>query len=125
MGEPHSTAVLLMAYGGPDALEDIPAYLLNVRHGRPIPQEQLDEITQRYRLIGGKSNPRVRLYNTCFPYKYDFNKEPEKIMREVIDSNGIKAIKIWPFDGAARRDRSDGASADQFEVTRGLRCANQ
>ena len=30
--------------------------------------------TPVYRLIGGKSNPTVRLYNTCFPYKYDFNK---------------------------------------------------
>jgi galactonate dehydratase len=27
-----------------------------------------------YRLIGGKANPRARLYNTCFPYKYDFNR---------------------------------------------------
>ena len=59
-----------------------------------------------YRLIGGKANPRVRLYNTCFDYKYDFNREPEKIMRELIDTRGIKAIKIWPFDGAARPRRS-------------------
>ena len=46
-----------------------------------------------YRLIGGKTNPRVRLYNTCFPYKYDFLREPEKIMRELIDTRGIRAIK--------------------------------
>ena len=59
-----------------------------------------------YRLIGGKANPRVRLYNTCFPYKYDFNREPEKIMRELIDTRGIKAIKIWPFDGAAARNQN-------------------
>jgi L-alanine-DL-glutamate epimerase-like enolase superfamily enzyme len=59
-----------------------------------------------YRLIGGRSNPRVRLYNTCFPYKYDFNREPEKIMRELIDTRGIKAIKVWPFDGAAARNRN-------------------
>ncbi len=58
-----------------------------------------------YQLLGGKSNPRVRLYNTCFPYKYDFNKEPEKIMQELIDTRGIRAIKIWPFDGAASRNR--------------------
>ncbi len=51
-----------------------------------------------YRLIGGKANPQVRLYNTCFDYKYDFNREPEKIMRELIDTRGIKAIKIWPFE---------------------------
>ena len=59
-----------------------------------------------YRLIGGKATPRVRLYNTCFPYKYDFNKEPEKIMRELIDTRGIRAIKVWPFDGAAQRNRN-------------------
>ncbi|MBZ5585999.1 MAG: mandelate racemase/muconate lactonizing enzyme family protein [Acidobacteriia bacterium] len=59
-----------------------------------------------YRLIGGRANPRVRLYNTCFPYKYDFNREPEKIMRELILTRGIKAIKIWPFDGAAARNRN-------------------
>jgi galactonate dehydratase len=57
-----------------------------------------------YRLIGGKANPRVRLYNTCFPYKYDFIREPEKIMRELIETRGIKAIKVWPFDGAAQRN---------------------
>jgi galactonate dehydratase len=58
-----------------------------------------------YRLIGGKANPRVRLYNTCFPYKYDFNREPGKIMRELIDTRGIRAIKVWPFDAAANRSR--------------------
>ena len=59
-----------------------------------------------YRLIGGKSNPQVRLYNTSFQYKYDFNKEPEKIMRELIERYGITAIKIWPFDQAARRNQN-------------------
>ena len=24
-----------------------------------------------YRLLGGRANPRVRLYNTCFPLRYD------------------------------------------------------
>lgn len=59
-----------------------------------------------YRLLGGKVNPQVRLYNTCFPYKYDFLTEPEKIMRELIETRGIRAIKIWPFDSAAHRTRN-------------------
>lgn len=67
-----------------------------------------------YRLLGGKANGRVRLYNTCFPYKYDFNREPEKIMQELIDTRGITAIKIWPFDGAAK------ASANQYITPRDL-----
>ncbi len=69
-----------------------------------------------YRLIGGKSNPRVRLYNTCFPHKYDFNKEPEKIMRELVDGYGIKAIKIWPFDGAAQRNRHEFVTTADIEA---------
>ena len=68
-----------------------------------------------YRLIGGRANPRVRLYNTCFPYKYDFNREPEKIMRELIQTRGIKAIKIWPFDGAAQRNKNQYITAQDIE----------
>jgi ferrochelatase len=48
-------AVLLLAYGGPDSLEDIPAYLLDIRGGRHTPQHLVDEITARYALIGGRS----------------------------------------------------------------------
>ena len=60
-----------------------------------------------YRLLGGKSNPEIRLYNTCFGHRYDFNQEPEKIMHELIDRYGIKAIKIWPFDRAALRNQHE------------------
>src|SRR5574341_14849 len=49
------TAVLLLAYGGPDSLEDIPAYLLDIRGGRETPQHLIDEIAERYRQIGGRS----------------------------------------------------------------------
>jgi galactonate dehydratase len=55
-----------------------------------------------YRLLGGKANPRVRLYNTCFPYKYDFNQEPEKIIQELIDTRGITALKFGRSTGQLR-----------------------
>ncbi len=71
--------------------------------------------TPVYRLLGGRSNPRVRLYNTCFPYKYDFLKEPEKIMQELIETRGIRAIKVWPFDGAARRSARQYITQDQID----------
>ncbi|GAB4563256.1 MAG: ferrochelatase [Anaerolineae bacterium] len=51
----QNTAVLLMAYGGPETLEDVPAYLQDVRNGKPTPQSLLAEVTERYRLIGGRS----------------------------------------------------------------------
>lgn len=47
--------VLVMAYGGPSSLEEIPGYLADIRHGRPTPRAVLDEITANYRAIGGSS----------------------------------------------------------------------
>ena len=44
-----------MALGGPDKLEDVEPYLLDVRGGRPTPKELVEEIRERYRLTGGKS----------------------------------------------------------------------
>ena len=50
-----SEAVLLLAYGGPDSLDDIPAYLLDIRGGQETPQRLIDDIADRYRQIGGRS----------------------------------------------------------------------
>jgi ferrochelatase len=47
--------VLVMAYGGPDSLEEIPGYLADIRAGRPTPRDIVDEITENYRAIGGRS----------------------------------------------------------------------
>jgi len=47
--------VLVMAYGGPASLDEIPGYLSDIRHGRPTPRAVLDEITENYRTIGGGS----------------------------------------------------------------------
>ncbi len=47
--------VLVMAYGGPASLEEIPGYLADIRNGRPTPRAVLDEIMENYRAIGGSS----------------------------------------------------------------------
>ena len=47
--------VLVMAYGGPASLDEIPGYLADIRHGRATPHAVLDEITENYRAIGGRS----------------------------------------------------------------------
>jgi ferrochelatase len=47
--------VLVMAYGGPASLDEIPGYLADIRHGRPTTRAVLDEITENYRAIGGSS----------------------------------------------------------------------
>jgi len=47
--------ILIMAYGGPGSLGEIPGYLADIRAGRTTPKRILDEITNNYRVIGGKS----------------------------------------------------------------------
>lgn len=49
------TAILLMAMGGPDCLENVEPFLRDVRGGRPTPPELVEEIRERYRVTGGKS----------------------------------------------------------------------
>src|SRR2546430_16350864 len=48
-------AVLLMAYGGPDSLDDVEPYLLDVRGGRSVSPEFVAEVKARYARIGGRS----------------------------------------------------------------------
>jgi ferrochelatase len=51
-------AVILMAYGSPDRLDDVPAYYADIRGGRPIDPAQLDDLVARYRRLGIEdSNP--------------------------------------------------------------------
>jgi ferrochelatase len=45
-------AVILMAYGSPDRLADVPAYYSDIRGGRPIRQELVDDLVARYRALG-------------------------------------------------------------------------
>jgi ferrochelatase len=48
-------AVLLMAYGSPDTLDQVEAYYTDIRRGNPPPLELLEELKDRYRAIGGGS----------------------------------------------------------------------
>jgi protoporphyrin/coproporphyrin ferrochelatase len=46
------TAVLLMAYGSPNRLEDVEPYFTDIRGGRTPSREAIDELTSRYRRVG-------------------------------------------------------------------------
>jgi len=46
------TAVVLMAYGSPERVADVPAYYADIRGGRPIAPEHLDDLVARYRALG-------------------------------------------------------------------------
>ena len=50
-----SDAVVLMAYGSPATADDIRPYFEDVRGGRPVSDEAVTELAERYRRIGGRS----------------------------------------------------------------------
>jgi protoporphyrin/coproporphyrin ferrochelatase len=47
-----NAAVVLMAYGSPERLSDVPAYYADIRGGRPIAPEHLADLVERYRRLG-------------------------------------------------------------------------
>jgi protoporphyrin/coproporphyrin ferrochelatase len=48
-------AVILMAYGSPATADDIRPYFEDIRGGRPVSDEAVAELAERYRRIGGRS----------------------------------------------------------------------
>ena len=52
---PEQVAVLLMAHGGPDSLDDVEPFLRHIMKERVPSPEVIAQVRERYRLIGGKS----------------------------------------------------------------------
>jgi protoporphyrin/coproporphyrin ferrochelatase len=48
----EKSAVLLLAHGSPDAVDEVPQFLLQVTGGRPLPPQVVEEVRHRYGLIG-------------------------------------------------------------------------
>ena len=45
-------AVLLLAHGSPDSVDEVPEFLRNVTNGRPVPVQVIEEVKLRYSSIG-------------------------------------------------------------------------
>ncbi|HEX6772806.1 MAG TPA: ferrochelatase [Acidobacteriaceae bacterium] len=95
-----SRAILLLAHGTPDTLDEIPAYLRNVTSGRPLPQAVVDEITHRYSLIG--RSPLT-----------DITMEQAHLLQQSINVPVYVGMRNWkPYIATVvRRLREDGVSA--------------
>lgn len=52
MSSDEKNAVLLLAHGSPDSVDEIPEFLSQITRGRPVPPEVIEEVKQRYGLIG-------------------------------------------------------------------------
>ncbi len=48
-------ALLVLSFGGPNCLEDVPEFLRRVTEGKRIPAERIAEVAERYELFGGRS----------------------------------------------------------------------
>ena len=55
MKQAKETAVLLLAHGTPDRIEEMKPFLDRIRGGRPVRPEVLAEVQRRYARIGGRS----------------------------------------------------------------------
>jgi ferrochelatase len=51
----RAAAVVLVSHGTVDDLDDLPAFVAKIRHGRPAPAELVADLRRRYEAIGGKS----------------------------------------------------------------------
>jgi galactonate dehydratase len=67
-----------------------------------------------YQLLGGASRDSIRTYNTCYDH-IDFMTEPVRLARELIDS-GVRAMKIWPFDQIAIRNKGQFITRDEMKA---------
>ncbi len=98
-------AVLLMAYGSPDRLEDVPAYLADIRGGRPVSQESIAEVTERYRRVGVPT-PLLRVTTSLAERMI-----PSLVARGLPSVRAYVGMKHWPprIGEAVARAVADGA----------------
>ncbi|TSB45283.1 mandelate racemase/muconate lactonizing enzyme family protein [Alkalicoccobacillus porphyridii] len=69
-----------------------------------------------YRLLGGASREKIKVYNTCVGYlsnddRNRFINEPEKLAEELLNK-GITAMKIWPYDELSEEYRGQYITPD-------------
>jgi ferrochelatase len=93
------SAVLLLAHGSPDSVDQIPEFLSKVTGGRPLPPAVVEEVKHRYGKVG------------CFPLTYLTNKQAE-LLSERLGIPVYVGMRNWhPFvaDTLARMT-ADGIS---------------
>lgn len=98
-----SEAVLLLAHGTPDCVEEIPEYLLRVTGGRPLPEAAVEEVKHRFSAIGGSPLTRLTL-------------EQGRLLQEEIRVPVYVAMRNWKPSvadvvGQMRRDGVSRAAA--------------
>ena len=97
---PQRHAVLLLAHGTPESLDQIPEYLRNITGGRPMPESVIEEIRHRYSLIG--SSPLTEL-----------TLEQGRLLSQALDLPVYVGMRNWkPYIAdVVRQMREDGITS--------------
>jgi ferrochelatase len=82
----NHTAVLLMAYGSPNRLDEVEAYFTDIRGGRTPSREAIEELTQRYRQVGV---PTPLLASSM-----ELSRELEKLLNADSPDGGIYTVHL-------------------------------
>lgn len=99
-----STAVLLSCHGTVQNLDDVPAFLNNIRRGRPTPQALIDEVKHRLAHIGGSPLMRIsgeqaagleqRIGLRCVAAGRLWHPYPKDVMKELVDAGVTKILSL-------------------------------
>jgi protoporphyrin/coproporphyrin ferrochelatase len=88
-----------MAYGTPDTLDDVEPYYTHIRGGRPPTPEQLHELRERYRLVGGRTPLSDTSEATRAGLERQLNGSVPARYQVVL---GMKHWRPWIRDGVAQ-----------------------
>ena len=96
-------AVVLMAYGSPERLADVPDYYSDIRGGRPIRPELLEDLVERYRRLG---------IDEGSPLNAITEETRAELERELGDVPVFTGMKHWTPRIAEAADAAVSAGAD-------------
>jgi protoporphyrin/coproporphyrin ferrochelatase len=96
-------AVVLMAYGSPERLDDVPAYYADIRGGRPVRRDVLDDLVERYRVLGIEEGS---------PLNAITEETRAALERELGDVPVFTGMKHWTPRIAEAADRALATGAD-------------
>jgi ferrochelatase len=96
------SAVVLMAYGSPERLSDVPAYYADIRGGRPIAPEHLAGLVERYRRLGIEDSSPL---NTV-------TEEIRAALEDALDLSVFTGMKHWTPRIADAADQAVSSGAE-------------
>jgi len=92
-----------MAYGSPERLDDVPAYYSDIRGGRPIRPELLEDLVARYRALGIEDES---------PLNAITEETRSALERALEDTPVFTGMKHWTPRIAEAADRAVAGGAD-------------